>query len=46
MKKFSLIVAFVITAITTAFAQDNSDLIDGKDEVKINAFNLMVPMNV
>lgn len=41
MKKFSLIVAFVITAITSAFAQDNSDLIDDMDEVKINAFNLI-----
>lgn len=41
MKKFSLIIALIITAITPIFAQDNSDLIDGKDEVKINAFNLI-----
>ena len=41
MRKISLVLAFVCITINPLFAQDDSDLVDGKDEVKVNAFNLI-----
>tara|TARA_R110002050_G_scaffold110892_1_gene223537 strand:- start:25911 stop:26462 length:552 start_codon:yes stop_codon:yes gene_type:complete len=41
MKKFSLVIVLVFTSFSAIIAQEDAESLQGKDEIKLNVFNLI-----